>query len=129
MESARARHATDGGTRTLPPIMSKLLPRCLLSTVAMACALALPSAGAADTKALLEKYRCTICHDDRDTLAGPSWLDIAARYHGQKQANVILSAKIRAGARGGGLWNMPPHPEVTKVDAEAMATYILTLKK
>ena len=89
----------------------------------------MPGARAADTKALLEQYRCTICHADRDNLAGPSWLDIAARYKGQKQADVILSAKIRAGARGGGLWHMPPHPEVSKVDAEAMSTYILALRK
>ena len=103
--------------------------RCLLAVFAVACALAVPGARAADTKALLEQYRCTICHADRENLAGPSWLDIAARYKGQKQADVILSAKIRAGARGGGLWHMPPHPEVSKVDAEAMSSYILALRK
>jgi len=109
--------------------MPNLLLRCLPGLVAAACALATPGAHAAETKALLEQYRCTICHADRETLAGPSWLDIAGRYQGKKQADVILSAKIRAGARGGGMWHMPPHPEVSKVDAEAMSTYILALKK
>jgi cytochrome c len=117
--------------------MSTLRTHCLLGILGFCCALAVPpalaaeskAATAAETQALLEKYRCTVCHADRETLAGPSWLDIAARYDGKKQADVILSAKIRAGARGGGLWNMPPHPEVTKADAEVMATFILTLRK
>jgi cytochrome c551/c552 len=109
--------------------MPTLLVRSLPGILGIACALAMPGAVAADTKALLEQYRCTICHADREPLAGPSWLDIAGRYKGQKQADVILSAKIRAGARGGGLWHMPPHPEVSKVDAEAMSTYILALRK
>ena len=88
----------------------------------------MPGALAADTKALLDQYRCTICHADRSPLAGPSWADIAARYHNQKQADSILTAKIRAGARGGGLWHMPPHPEVSKRDAETISAWILAFR-
>jgi len=42
--------------------------------------------------------------------------------------NEEMLAKIQAGARGSGLWNMPPHPEVSKADAAVMARYILTVK-
>jgi len=93
----------------------------------MALAGAAPTS-AADATALLEQYRCSICHADREVLAGPPWVDIALRYKGQRQAEVIVSAKIQAGARGSGLWNMPPHPEVSKADAAVMARYILTVK-
>jgi cytochrome c len=103
-------------------------PLRLLGAVAIACALGMPGAHAADPKALLEQYRCTICHADRQPQAGPSWLDIANRYRNEKQADAVLTAKIRAGARGGGLWHMPPHPEVNKRDAETIAAWILTFR-
>ncbi len=100
----------------------------LIGAVGLACALAASGALGADTEALLEQYRCTICHAAREPLAGPSWSDIAARYRNQKQAEAVLTAKIRAGARGGGLWHMPPHPEVSKRDAEAIASWILAFR-
>jgi cytochrome c len=82
-----------------------------------------------DLQQQLVQYRCTICHAERETLAGPSYADIAQQYQGQKQAAALLAARIRVGARGGGLWHMPPHPEVSKAAADAMARYILTVKE
>ncbi|MEO8506111.1 MAG: cytochrome C biogenesis protein CcsA [Betaproteobacteria bacterium] len=105
-----------------------MLENALRLTLIGAAALLAGNAFAADATALLQQYRCTICHADREVLAGPPWLDIAQRYRGQRQADVIVSAKIRAGARGAGLWNMPPHPEVSKADAAIMAKYILTIR-
>lgn len=107
---------------------ARMLENALRTLVFVAAALLAGGAFAADATALLQQYRCTICHADRDVLAGPPWLDIAQRYRGQRQADVIVSAKIRAGARGTGLWNMPPHPEVSKADAATMAKYILTVR-
>ncbi|MFO1413816.1 MAG: hypothetical protein U1F10_07900 [Burkholderiales bacterium] len=101
----------------------------LTGAVGIACALGVPGALAADkVPSLLDQYRCTICHADRQPQAGPSWADIATRYRDQKQGEAILTAKIRAGARGGGLWHMPPHPEVPKKDAEAIAAWILAFR-
>jgi cytochrome c len=96
-----------------------------LLSLALSC-----TAGAADpdVQQQLVQYRCTICHADRETLAGPSYADIAQAYRGQKQAAALLAARIRIGARDGGLWHMPPHPEVSKSAADAMARYILTIK-
>ena len=86
------------------------------------------AAAGPDVQQLLAQYRCSICHAERETLAGPSYADIAQAYRGQKQAAALLAARIRIGAHDGGLWHMPPHPEVSKAAADAMARYILTVK-
>ena len=97
-----------------------------LLSLAFSCAAA--PAGP-DVQQQLAQYRCSICHAERETLAGPSYADIAAAYRNQKQAATLLAARIRVGAHGGGLWHMPPHPEVSKAAADAMARYILTVKE
>ncbi|MFO1315036.1 MAG: cytochrome C' [Burkholderiales bacterium] len=97
--------------------------------LAVAATFAVPGvAWAADPNALLDKYRCNVCHAEREPLAGPSYAAIADHYRHQKQAYAVVAAKIRTGAHGGGLWNMPPHPEVSRVDAEAMARAILAVR-
>ena len=77
--------------------------------------------------ALLTNYKCYLCHADAEPKAGPAYVDVATRYRGDPRAVDTIAAKIRDGVRGGGPWHMPPHPEVSKVDARAMAAYIMTL--
>ena len=103
---------------------------CIRIALPLALAPLFNAAWAADTspQALLEKYRCTICHAEREAAAGPAWADIATHYRGERQANKLVADKIRSGARGGGPWHMPPHPEVSKADAATMARYILAIK-
>ena len=100
--------------------------------IALSLALAAPFNAAWATglpaPALLEKYRCSICHAEREAAAGPAWVDIAAHYRQEPHADKLIADKIRAGVRGGGPWHMPPHPEVSKADAETMARYILATK-
>jgi cytochrome c len=79
-------------------------------------------------EALLDKYRCTICHAEREAAAGPAWVDIATHYRQEPHADKLIADKIVVGVRGSGPWHMPPHPEVSKADAETMARYILTIK-
>ena len=79
------------------------------------------------TTALFQKYRCSICHADREPGAGPAYVDIASRYRGTPKADARLVALIRKGARSGGPWHMPPHPEVSRAAASQMARYILSL--
>ena len=81
----------------------------------------------ADPPPSLTRYRCYICHSDRETLAGPAFADVAAFYRGRPDAVAKIAADIRQGIRGGGPWHMPPHPEVSLDEARAMAHYIMSL--
>ncbi len=79
--------------------------------------------------AMMEKYGCGICHSDRETMAGPSWVDIAARYRGNARAAAILAAEVKKGVHGGGPWPMPPLPEVPDADTQAIVRYILAQQR
>lgn len=107
--------------------MKRLSIRAVLPVV-LAALCGVASAVDTPTAALLEKYRCTICHSDREAGAGPAWVDIATHYRGDQQAVTTVANKIQAGVHGGGPWHMPPHPEVSKANAAAMARYILAVK-
>ncbi len=78
----------------------------------------------------LVKYDCTTCHKVEEKIQGPSYRDVANKYAGQADAVTYLAGKIISG--GGGVWGeikMLPHPNVSQEDAEAIAKYILLLKK
>lgn len=97
----------------------------LLLIIAMST---LNTARAQDPQALLHRYRCYICHADAEALAGPAYVDVAAKYKGKPHALATITAVIKNGARGGGPWHMPPHPEVSDAEAMLMARYILSIK-
>jgi cytochrome c551/c552 len=91
-------------------------------------ALLLPgAAGGAepDPEVLLQQYRCTICHARAETLAGPSWVEVAGRYRGNPRAVAILAAVVKKGEHGDALWPMPPLPQVPDADARRMIAHIL----
>src|SRR5436190_11613869 len=81
-----------------------------------------------DAPALLQKYKCYICHADNEPKAGPAYVDVAAAYRGNPKAAATLVALIKKGAHGAAPWHMPPHPEVSDAEARTMARYILSLK-
>jgi cytochrome c len=90
------------------------------------------TAMAADTrhvKTLLSKYRCDLCHAEREPGAGPTYVEIAAHYRNDPRALATLTAVVRRGEHGGGPWNMPPHPEASEREARAMVRYILSVKE
>jgi len=82
---------------------------------------------ATDARALLTHYKCYICHADRETKAGPSYAEVAARFRENPQAVSVIALELRRGLRRGGPWHMPPHPEVSVAEARAMARYIMSL--
>jgi cytochrome c len=92
---------------------------------------AMSAAGAVQAQApqLLQKYKCYFCHADNEPKTGPAFVDVAAKYRGNAQANAILAATVRKGTHGNGPWHMPPHPEVSQADAKQMVRYILSLPK
>ncbi len=90
------------------------------------------AAGTAQTKdlpaqALMHEHNCYLCHADSDALAGPAFVDVAAKFRGNPNAIALLVTFVRRGEHGGGPWHMPPHPEVSGDEATAMARYILSL--
>jgi cytochrome c len=93
----------------------------------LAVLLASQIAVAAEAPPSLTHYRCYTCHSDREALAGPSFAEVAAAWQGRRDAVSRIAADIRAGMRSGGPWHMPPHPEVSRDEARAMARYIMSL--
>lgn len=79
---------------------------------------------------LAQKSGCFTCHTIEKKLVGPAWIDVAAKYRGQKDAEVRLVGKVAKG--GGGVWGavpMPPNsPRVSEADIKVLVHFILSLK-
>jgi len=80
-------------------------------------------------QALLQQYKCNLCHADREIKTGPAYVDLAVRYRRAPGAVASLVAAIKRGHPGSPGWHMPPHPEISDNDGRAMARYILSLKE
>ena len=74
----------------------------------------------------MEGSDCKSCHQENEKSIGPSYLQVAGKY---KEDDIdYLASKIING--GGGVWGeqaMAAHPQISQVDAEQMAAYILSL--
>lgn len=78
---------------------------------------------------LVVKKNCLACHYVDKRKYGPSFQQVAAKYADQKNAADVLARKIRRG--GSGVWGqdlMPPQPQVSVTEAQALAKYVLSLK-
>lgn len=86
-------------------------------------------ASAADEDELYKTKNCFACHRiDRNHL-GPSFQSVAAKYAGDKGADLKLVQKIREGSTG--VWGATPMPaqtQVTEAEALTLARWILDLK-
>ena len=79
-------------------------------------------------QALVEASDCLRCHGMDRRYVGPSFRQIAARYQDRPDAAAYLARKIREGSVGEwGRTVMPRHPQVTEVQAHAMASWVLSL--
>jgi cytochrome c len=77
---------------------------------------------------IFNKYDCGSCHRLNEKLQGPSYEEIAAKYHAQTTAANYLSDKIMKG--GSGVWGSVPmnaHPAMPAEDATELSTFILSL--
>jgi len=73
---------------------------------------------------------CGTCHKIDEKLIGPAWKDVSVKYAGQDTAINYLVNKITLGGKG--VWGdieMPANSAIAKEDVEAIAKYILLLKK
>ena len=78
-------------------------------------------------QALVEASDCLRCHGMDRRYVGPSFRQIAARYQDRPEAAAYLARKIREGSVGEwGRTVMPRHPQVTEVQAQAMALWVLS---
>ncbi len=82
----------------------------------------------AQGESLVKASDCKTCHHQTNKIIGPSHTDVAKKYE-FTQANVtLLAGKIISG--GTGVWGqipMTPHPDISQIDAEKMARYVLSL--
>ena len=82
----------------------------------------------AQGEALVKGSDCKTCHHPINKIIGPSHTEVAKKYE-FTEANVkLLADKILKG--GQGVWGqipMTPHVDITQVDAEKMARYVLSL--
>jgi cytochrome c len=79
---------------------------------------------------LVAKSDCLTCHQIETKATGPAYMEVAAKYPSNDAVIDSLSDKIIKG--GSGNWGTIPmvaHPQISKDDAKAMVTYILSLKK
>ncbi|MBX2898673.1 MAG: PQQ-dependent sugar dehydrogenase [Cyclobacteriaceae bacterium] len=77
---------------------------------------------------LINKSDCRSCHLLDKKSVGPSYLDVAAKYKGNKPAQEKLAEKIIVG--GGGVWGehaMAAHPQIRPDQAASMVSYIMSL--
>lgn len=69
------------------------------------------------------------CHHVERKMIGPAYREVAKRYATDESAIVLLSGKVVKG--GGGNWGpmpMPPQPNVSPEEAEALVKWILSLQ-
>lgn len=79
---------------------------------------------------LINKSDCRSCHAVDRTAIGPSFMQVAEKYKNKQQTTAYLAQKIQLG--GSGVWGnttMPPHPELSDLDAAKMVDYILSLTR
>jgi cytochrome c len=80
----------------------------------------------ADPRALLAQYGCVACHAIDKKVVGPSFRDVAAKYHGQSGMAQRLEQKVKNG--GVGAWGtipMPPNSAVPDADLHKIVDWIL----
>jgi cytochrome c len=81
-------------------------------------------------EAMMKKDGCAACHSVDKKVIGPAYVDVAAKYKGDKDALAKLTDKVKKG--GVGVWGqipMPPNAQVPEADIKELVTWILTLKK
>ncbi|MDA0983116.1 MAG: c-type cytochrome [Proteobacteria bacterium] len=93
---------------------------------ALAAVAAIPAQASED---LAKKHSCVACHKVKGAkTVGPTYVDIAKKYAGQKDAAAKLAAKVKNG--GTGVWGqipMPPNSAVPDADIQALVKWLLAV--
>jgi len=87
------------------------------------------ASAADDGRALAQKNACMSCHGVDKKIVGPAFNEVAKKYAGDKGAEAMLVAKVKAGGKG--VWGqvpMPPNPQVKPEDLDKIVAWVLSLK-
>ncbi len=101
-------------------------------SIAALCGAFAGSAQAVDAKqaeSLAKAKGCTACHAVDTKSVGPSYKDVAAKYHGVADAEALLIKKVKDG--GSGVWGqipMPPHSDISEADLKILVDWVLSIK-
>lgn len=77
---------------------------------------------------LMKQSDCFNCHAIDQKLVGPTLMEIANRYRGQKEAGLVATKRVIQGSAG--VWSevpMLPHPQHSMDEAHLMVSWILSL--
>ncbi len=94
-------------------------------SVSAAAPAAMPAA-VVDVQSLSGSNACLSCHALEQTIVGPAFHDVAAKYKGDAQALAKVQVSIRQG--GVGQWGqvpMPPMAGLNPVQLKALAEFVL----
>jgi cytochrome c len=108
----------------------KHVPIALAVAVLLAAGNASAALDTAAAEAMMKKDGCAACHAVDKKLVGPAYVEVAAKYKGDKDAVAKLTKKVKEG--GSGVWGqipMPPNVAIPTADIPELVTWILTLKK
>jgi cytochrome c len=97
--------------------------RTAVAILLLAAAAAGQNSAGADAEKLIQASDCSSCHALDRQVVGPAYNTVAKRYAGQSDAAEKIVTKIRDGGSG-----MPPHPDLTDVQRQAIAAWILARK-
>ena len=99
----------------------------ILSAAVLALGTTLPAQASEE---LAKKHMCTTCHAVKGAKTiGPTYVEVAKKYAGQKDADAKLADKVKKG--GQGVWGqvpMPPNAAVPDADTKALVKWILSVK-
>ena len=108
----------------------KHAPIALAVAALLAAGNACAALDTAAAEAMMKKDGCAACHAVDKKLVGPAYVEVAAKYKGDKDAVAKLTKKVKEG--GSGVWGqipMPPNVAIPTADISDLVTWILTLKK
>ncbi len=85
-----------------------------------------PGVGGEAPMELAAEANCTACHAADKRLVGPSFRQVAEKYHGQRGAAELLASRVKNGGKGAwGPVPMPPNTAVPEDDIRAIVDWIL----
>jgi cytochrome c len=87
------------------------------------------TAQAADAQAVLKDNGCMSCHAKDEKIVGPSFVSIADKYRGDKDAAATLAQSVQNGSKGKwGRVPMPAHRSLSQEELTSLAQHILATK-